>query len=161
MARRQHAIDVPSRGRSFEFAGFDGEEIWIVTVTKLPGCSHRLVVGHGLFRRVPRGLHGYFKVAERAAPGFDRARRHQGIPVQFVDRKATMLDGRQTSCQSHVLDMSVCTELQASEKQGDSPGQTSAKRSGEKVRYFQAPVVDPVASAAREAAGMEGVVGQS
>src|ERR1700682_896643 len=57
--------------------------------------------------------------------------------------------------------MRVCTELQTVETQGDSPGHASAKRSSEKVRHFQAPVVDPVASAACEAAGMEVVVGQS
>ena len=81
--------------------------------------------------------------------------------MQFVDREAAVLDGRQNSGQPDVLDMRVRAELQAVEAHGDPPGYAPAKRSGEKVRHFQAGVVDPVASTARETGGMKVVVGKS
>src|SRR5467141_609223 len=119
------------------------------------------MAGRGLPRRIPNGLYGNLKMLERAAPGLDGVRRDQRIPVQFVDRRAAVLDGRQNSGQLGVLDMRVRAELQAVEAHGDSPGYAAAKRSGEKIRHFQAGVVDPVASAAGESRSMEVVVRQS
>src|SRR5258708_10668906 len=119
------------------------------------------MMAYGLFRCIPHGLYGNFKMLEWAAPGLDGVRRDQRIPVQFVDREAAVLDGRQYSCQSHVLDMRVRAELQAVETHRDPPCYAAAKRPGEKVRHFQACVVDPVTSAAGEPGSMKIVVWQS
>src|SRR5882762_10230975 len=119
------------------------------------------MAGRGLPRRIPNSLYGNLKMLERAAPGLDGVRRDQRIPVQFVDRKAAVLDGRQNSGQPGVLDMCIRAELQPVEAHGDPPGYAAAKRPGEKVRHFQASVVDPVASAAGESRGMKIVVRQS
>src|SRR4029077_13475102 len=146
----QHSIDISARGRSFEFARINRQEIRVVTIAEFPRCRYRLMMARGLFRCVPHRLYCNFKMPERAAPGFNRVRCDPGIPVQFVDREAAVLDGWQNSPQAHVLNMRISAELQAVETHLDSPGYAAAECSGEKVRHFQPYVVNAVASAAGE-----------
>ena len=74
IARRENPFDAAARSRRFELTRVDGQDTGIVTIAKLPRRTHRLMALRWFFWIFPDGLRRYFKVPERAAPGFDRVR---------------------------------------------------------------------------------------
>src|SRR6267142_2583152 len=97
---------------------------------------------------------------ESALPSFHGIASEDGIPVQAVKRKTTMIDRGEQLSDANAVDMSLRAEFQARQFHGDPAFDAAGKNKRGKIGNVEAVFVETIAAGAAQSALMENIVGQ-
>src|SRR5208283_3464790 len=123
---------------------------------ELLGSSTPVIEPRGkLLRLVPMHPRGDIEVAKIVVPGFHGVRRNQRIPMQFVDGKTCMIDGRRNKGKADILQPRLRAELQPIEAHIDAAFHASSQRIGHEVRQHYSLRIQNVARPAGQIRSVE------
>src|SRR5229473_705054 len=97
---------------------------------------------------------------ESALPSFHGIAREDGIPMQPVKRKTTMVDRGEQLSDANAVDVGLSAKFQTGEFHGNPAFDAAGKNKRGKIRNVEAILVEAIAAGAAQSALMENVVTQ-
>src|SRR5260221_12874705 len=97
---------------------------------------------------------------ESALPSFHGIAREDGIPMQAVKRKTTMVDRGEQLSDANAVDVGLSAEFQTGQFHGDPAFDAAGKNKRGEVRNVETILVEAIAAGGAQSALMENALGQ-
>src|SRR5260221_8182857 len=158
IAVTHHAAGANVIAGSIKFGRLKGENFRVLLVGKFPVGGDRDVICGDFIRCGPTGLTGNRKMIEGAFPCFDRVRGHHRVPMQAINWKTAMINGRKKLSDADTFHASLRAEIEVGEGHGDAALHGAAKREGREIADVDAVFVELVSTGTAQSALAENIV---